>query len=135
LHTHFQRMTIVMIKMKSILSFDSALWLYISNDNNLIWCEYCENILYNLIFITKFNDTSILITIISWDYMNLSVANEYVGDVRIPNQVIKYNHIFCRRISQSDWSPNITCSRRDRAEKLLILALSNNHSLTHSILC
>ena len=59
-----------------------------------ITCSKIENILYNLIFITKFNDTSILITIISWDYMNLSVANEYVGDVRIPNQVIKYNQSF-----------------------------------------
>jgi hypothetical protein len=31
----------------------------------------------------KFNDSSILITIISWDYLNLSVANEYIGDVTI----------------------------------------------------
>ena len=34
----------------------------------------------------------ILITIISWDY--LSLANEYVGDVTIPTQVIKYNQFF-----------------------------------------
>ena len=32
----------------------------------------------------KFNDSSILITIISWAYVNLSVANEYIGDVTIP---------------------------------------------------
>ena len=70
-------------------------------------CSKIENIPYNLIFITKFNDTSILITIISWDYLNLSVANEYVGDVRIPNQVIKYNHIFCRWVSQSDCNIHI----------------------------
>jgi hypothetical protein len=33
-----------------------------------------------LIFTTKFNNSSILITIISWDYLNLSLANGYVGD-------------------------------------------------------
>ena len=50
-----------------------------------------ENIPYNLMFITKFNDSSILVSIISWDYLNLSLANEYVGDVTIPTQAIKYN--------------------------------------------
>jgi hypothetical protein len=50
-----------------------------------------SNISYNLIITTKFNDSSILITIISCDYLNLSLANEYVGDVTIPTQVIKYN--------------------------------------------
>ena len=49
------------------------------------------NIPYNLIYTTKFNDSSILITIISCDYLNLSLANEYVGDVTIPTQVIEYN--------------------------------------------
>jgi hypothetical protein len=43
-----------------------------------------SNIPYNLIFTTKFNDSSILITIISCDYLNLSLANEYAGDVTIP---------------------------------------------------
>ena len=38
---------------------------------------------YNLIFTIKFNDSSILITIISWDYLNLSLANEYVSEVTI----------------------------------------------------
>ena len=33
----------------------------------------------------------ILITIISCDYLNLSLAKEYVDDVTIPTQVIKYN--------------------------------------------
>jgi hypothetical protein len=33
---------------------------------------------YNLIFTTKFNDSSILITIISWDYLNLSLADENI---------------------------------------------------------
>jgi hypothetical protein len=40
-------------------------------------------IYYNLIFTIKCIDSSILITIISCDYLNLSLANEYVGDVTI----------------------------------------------------
>jgi hypothetical protein len=43
-----------------------------------ITCSKIENIPNNLIFTTKFNDSSILITINSWDYLNFSVANEYV---------------------------------------------------------
>jgi hypothetical protein len=54
----------------------------------------CSNIPYNLIFTAKFNDSSILITIISCDYLNLSLANEYVGGPTIPTQVIKYNQHF-----------------------------------------
>ena len=53
-----------------------------------------SNIPYNSIFTTKFNGSSILITIISWNYLNLSFANEYDGDVTIPTQVIKYNQVF-----------------------------------------
>ena len=52
------------------------------------------NIPYNLIFTTKFNDSSILITIITCDYLNLSLTDEHVGDVIIPTQVIRYNHFF-----------------------------------------
>jgi len=59
-----------------------------------ITCSNILNIAYNLIFTTKFNDSSILITIISCDYLNLLLANEYVGDVTIPTQVIKYNQHF-----------------------------------------
>ena len=33
-------------------------------------------------------------TIISWDYLNLTLANEYVGEVNIPTQVNKYNQFF-----------------------------------------
>jgi hypothetical protein len=56
-------------------------------------CGYTRisNIPYNLIFTTKFNDSSIEITIISCDYLNLSLADEHVGDVTIPTQVIEYN--------------------------------------------
>ena len=55
-----------------------------------ITCSKIEQMIpYNLIFTAKFNDSSILFTIISWDYLNLSLANEYIGDVTIPTQVIK----------------------------------------------
>jgi len=53
-------------------------------------CSNISIIPYNLIFTAKFNDSSILITIISCDYLNLSLANEYVGDITIPTQFIKY---------------------------------------------
>ena len=59
-----------------------------------ITCSKISNIPYNLILTTKFNDSSILITIISCDYLNLSLAYEYVGDVTIPTQVIKYSQNF-----------------------------------------
>ena len=59
-----------------------------------ITCSKISNIHYNLIFTTKFNDSSIVITIISCDYFNLSLANEYVGDVTIPTHVIEYNQHF-----------------------------------------
>ena len=42
----------------------------------------------------KFNDSSILITIISCDYLNLSLADEHVGDVTISNQVTEYSQFF-----------------------------------------
>jgi hypothetical protein len=45
-------------------------------------------------FTTKYNDSSILITIISCDYLNLSLADEHVGEVTIPTQVIEYNQNF-----------------------------------------
>jgi len=51
--------------------------------------QFTLNKPYNLILATKFNDSSILIAIISCDYLNLSLANEYVGDVTIPTQVIQ----------------------------------------------
>ena len=57
--------------------------------------------------------TSVRITIVPCDYLNLSLANEYVGDVTIPNQVIKYNQIFSRRISQSDCSIQIKLNYSD----------------------
>ena len=45
-------------------------------------------------FTAKFNDSSILITIISCNTLNMSLGNEYVVDVTIPTQTIKYNHHF-----------------------------------------
>ena len=75
--------------------------------NISITCSKIEHIPYNLVFTTKFNDFSILIMIISWDYLNLSLANEYVGDITIPIQVIKNNQCCSRRISESDCSIHI----------------------------
>jgi hypothetical protein len=37
-----------------------------------------------------------LIKINSCDYLNLSLADEYAGDVTIPTQVIKYNQNFLK---------------------------------------
>jgi hypothetical protein len=67
-----------------------------------ITCSTISNIPYNLIFPTKNNDSSILITIISCDYLNLSLEDEHVGDVTIPTQVIEYDQSFLQAISQSD---------------------------------
>ena len=36
----------------------------------------------------------ILITIISSDYLNLSLTDKHVGDVTIPTQVIEYDNKF-----------------------------------------
>ena len=70
-------------------------------------CKYnlLKNIPYNLIFTIQFNDSSIWITIISCDYLNLSLANEYVGDVTILTQSI--TKIFSKQINQSDCSIQI----------------------------
>ena len=68
----------------------------------------CSNIHYNLIFTTKLNDSSILITIISCDYLNLSLANEYVGDVTIPTQIVKCNQNFL----QADQPIRLQCSNQ-----------------------
>ena len=59
-----------------------------------ITCSTISNIPYNLILATQFNDSSILITIISCDYLNLSLADEHVADVTIPTQLIEYNQNF-----------------------------------------
>ena len=67
-----------------------------------ITCSKIEHIPYNLFLTTNFIVSSILITIISWNYLNLSLPNEYVCDVTIPTQVSKYNQCCSRRISQSD---------------------------------
>jgi len=45
--------------------------------------------------------------IISWDYLNLWLANEYVDNVTIPTQDIMYNQCCSMQISQSDCSIHI----------------------------
>jgi hypothetical protein len=72
-----------------------------------ITCSTISNIPYNLFFTTKFNESLILITIISCDYLNLSLADEHVGDVTIPTQLSSITKMFSRRISQSDWNIQI----------------------------
>jgi hypothetical protein len=56
-----------------------------------IACSTMSNIPYNLMFTTKCNDSSILITIISCCYLNLSLADKHVGDETILTQDIEYN--------------------------------------------
>jgi hypothetical protein len=68
--------------------------LRLINREASITCSTISNIPYNLFFTTKFNDSSILITIILCDYLKLSLADEHVGDVTIPTQVIEYNQHF-----------------------------------------
>jgi hypothetical protein len=82
-------------------------------------CSTISNIPYNLIFTTRFNDSSILITIISCDYLNLSLADQHVGDITIPTQVIKYNQNFLQAISQSDWRIQIKLNYSGFNPKLL----------------
>ena len=61
---------------------------------------YKYNLFNNFKYSLKFNDSSILITIISCDYLNLSLANEHVGDVTIPGglanqiEIFKLNYIY-----------------------------------------
>ena len=81
--------------------------IYLLPGYTSITCSTISNIPYNLIFTTKFNDSSILIMIIPCDYLNLSLADEHVGDVTIPTQAIKYDQCFSRRTSQSDCSIHI----------------------------
>ena len=59
-----------------------------------ITCSKISNIPYNKIFTTKFNDSSILITIISYDYLNFPLASEYVDENTISTQFIEYNQNF-----------------------------------------
>ena len=85
----------------------SSLWKALAFANQVITCTKISNIPYNSIFTTKFSHSLILIGIISWDYLNLSVANEYTGDITISNKVLMYNHCCSRQISQSDCSIHI----------------------------
>jgi hypothetical protein len=63
--------------------FDSTIYIcFLIMYNN---DPYLFGVLVNLIFTTKFNDSSILITIIPCDCLNLSLADEHVG---FHNQII-----------------------------------------------
>ena len=75
-----------------------------------ITCSKISNIPYSLIFTAKYNELSILITIISCDYLNLSLVNEYAGDAKISTNVIKYNQCSSRRINHSNCSIHVKLS-------------------------
>jgi hypothetical protein len=82
-----------------------------------ITCSKIEHIPYNLIFTTKCNDSSILITITSWDFE--FVVSEWICRRRHnTNPVIKYNQCCSRWISQSDCSIHIKLNYY-RIEKFL----------------
>ena len=70
-------------------------------------CSKIENIPYNLIFTTTINDSSILITMISLDCLNLSLANEFVCEGTIQPRLSSIKKKFSRRINQSDCSIHI----------------------------
>lgn len=91
--------------------------------NSSIICSNISTIPYSLIFTTKFNDTSIFITIISLDYMNVYVANEYVCDVTITTQVIMNNQC-CSRLNSGTLIPaGINNPPAKVSTKLQLLAL------------
>ena len=95
-----------------------------------ITCSTISKIPYNFIFTTKFNNSSILITIISCDYFNFSLATsqyqtrlsrfqDFIDNTRT-HKCVTWGHniytvlqlssitkIFSRRISQSDWNIQI----------------------------
>jgi hypothetical protein len=97
-------------------------------DYTSITCSKIGNITKNLIFTTKFNDSSISIAIISWDYLNLSVTYEYVSDVTIPTQVIKYNQCCSRWISRSDCSIHIKLNYLSLPQLFFFGQLPSTHS-------
>ena len=84
---------------KQVIRYN-LVWISLHFMKSVIWpkpgyasitCSTISNISYNLFFATKFNDSSILITIISCDYLNLSLVDEHVGDVTISTQVPKFS--------------------------------------------
>jgi hypothetical protein len=79
---------------------------------------------YHLIFTTKFKDSSIY----SWDYLNLSFVNDYIGDVTLPTQAIKYNKCCSRRISQSDCSIHDKLNHCQMKNEIYVESI-NNHTI------
>jgi hypothetical protein len=70
-----------------------------------ITCSKISNIPYNLIFTTQFNDSSILITIISCEYLNLSL--NMLATSKYQPRLSSITKIFSKWISQSDCSIQI----------------------------
>jgi hypothetical protein len=65
---------------------------------------------------------NILITIISCDYLNLSLVDEHVGDVTIPTQVIEYNqNVLQTDFNNENYSYSKMSLRRHLATNLALL--------------
>ena len=72
-----------------------------------ITCSKISNIPYIWIFTTKFNDSLILITIISYDYFNLSLAMNMLVTSQNQPRLSSITKIVFKRINQSDCSIQI----------------------------
>ena len=81
-----------------------------------------------------------LFAIISCDYLNLSLANEYVGDVTIPTQVIKYNQNFLQvdqpiRLQYSNQIKLLNNKLKQRKNASNISKLNEKYKLCISSMC
>jgi hypothetical protein len=82
------------------------MYIYDGKVSHMHWrmCEWNFTQSINRSFVHKAKEgRHVRITIISCDYLNLSFANEYVGGVTIPTQVIKYNHNFLQADQPIRW--------------------------------
>ena len=111
---------------------------------------YKYNLFKNFKYTLELIDSSILITIISCDYSNLSLANEYSGDVAMPTQVIKYDQHFLQavqpirlqysnQIKLFEYQPLFIWFQSSRHLNsndyiLQVIPISNNSYIIHTIL-
>jgi hypothetical protein len=84
-----------------------------------ITCSKISNIPYNLIFTTQFNDSSILITIISCEYLNLSL--NMLATSKYQPRLSSITKIFSKWISQSDLIWILQSDWLIHLEKILVI--------------
>ena len=78
-----------------------------------------------------------LITIISCDYLNLALANEYVGDVTIPTQVISITNVAPGRLANQITVIKLNYSKIQRVSTGIRFSLESvfylclKHALLH----